>query len=152
MAIKKLIDLYPYRLIGGKPQFLLLKRAKGKIYEGQWRMIGGKVNPGETSWQAALRELKEETRLVPVKFWAIPSVNQFYEAASDTIHAIPAFAAQVDEEVQPVLDDEHTGTTWADADSIQKYIHWPEQRRLVQLTNSIILSDQILDDWLIPVD
>lgn len=150
--MKKLIDLYPYRLIDGQPQFLLLKRAKGKIYEGQWRMIGGKVTPGETYWQAALRELKEETRLTPVKLWTIPSVNQFYEAASDTIYSIPAFAAQVDEEQQPVLDDEHTGITWAGAENIHEYIHWPEQQRLVQLTNNIILSDKILDDWLIPAN
>ena len=150
--MKKLIDLYPYRLVDGKPQFLLLKRAKGKVYEGQWRMIGGKVNPNETYWQAALRELKEETGLDPVRFWTIPSLNHFYEAASDTIHSIPAFAAQVDETSEPVLDDEHTEITWTDAGEIGKYIIWPEQRRLVQLSNSIILSDQIINDWLIPLN
>jgi dihydroneopterin triphosphate diphosphatase len=40
-------------------------KGPGKIYEGQWRMIGGKVDPDETYWEGALRELKEETGLRP---------------------------------------------------------------------------------------
>jgi dihydroneopterin triphosphate diphosphatase len=95
MAEKKLIDLYPYRVTDDQPEFLLLKRSKGRIYQGQWRMIGGKVEEGEAYWQAALRELDEETGLVPLKFWTLPSINQFYEAKTDQILSIPAFAAEI---------------------------------------------------------
>ncbi|MGF1670420.1 MAG: NUDIX domain-containing protein, partial [Balneolaceae bacterium] len=93
MYKKKLIDVYPYKIIDGKPQFLLLKRSRDKIYEGQWRMIGGKVEQNETYWQAALRELAEETKLKSNRFWSVPTVNHFYESSSDQIHLIPAFGA-----------------------------------------------------------
>ena len=150
--MKKLIDLYPYRIVDGNPRFLILKRAKGKIYEGQWRMIGGKVLDGEKYWQAALRELKEETGYTPVKFWTIPSVNQFYEVSTDTIHTIPAFAAQISDDQNLILDGEHTESKWTEADKVENFILWPEQRRLIQLTNQIIISDQISEDWLIPLN
>ena len=149
MAKKRLIDLYPYKIVKDRPEFLLLKRAKGKIYQGQWRMIGGKVEPGETSWQAALRELKEETGLVPVQFWTIPSVNTFYEYKSDTVHHIPAFAAEIKFNEIPDLDDEHTEFEWLSLEGAVSRITWPEQQRLMKLTNSIITENVILDDWIV---
>lgn len=151
MAEKKLIDLYPYRLKNGKPEFLVLKRASGKIYQHQWRMIGGKVESGETYWEAALRELLEETGLTPNRFWTIPSINQFYEHKSDTIYSIPAFAAEIGVDETLSLDDEHTSYEWIDSKLVENYILWPEQRRLIRLTNSIIISNEILDDWLVHI-
>ena len=150
MPEKKLIDLYPYRLTDVNPEFLIFRRAKGKVYHKQWRMVGGKVKPGETYWQAALRELKEETAITPERLWTIPSINQFYEHSSDTIHSIPAFAAEVGAQEAPQLDDEHSDFKWIKAENVEKYILWPEQRRLIHLTNQIVTTNQILDDWLVP--
>ncbi|PWN07176.1 NUDIX domain-containing protein [Rhodohalobacter mucosus] len=149
--MKRLIDLYPYRLTDHGPEFLLLRRAKGKIYHGQWRMVGGKVKSGETSWQAALRELMEETGLAPKRFWTIPSVNTFYEYKTDTVHHIPAFAAELLHSSEPVLDDEHTACSWFDSAKAVENLHWPEQKRLVELTESILMHDQILEEWLVPL-
>lgn len=151
--MKKLIDVYPYKMKAGQPVFLIFKRSSDKIYGEQWRMVGGKVKDGEASWEGALRELREETGLTPEKFWTIPSVNQFYEAKSDTIHSIPAFAAELkgDEEIQ--LDAEHSEFKWVSIEGIQPYISWPEQRRLMKLTYDI-LTDQfleILPEWIIDI-
>jgi dATP pyrophosphohydrolase len=151
MDEKKLIDLYPYRVVKGEVSFLLFRRAKGKIYEGQWRMIGGKVKPQETYWQAALRELKEETNLVPKNFWTIPSINKFYEYSSDTILSIPAFAAEIHPDETIRLDAEHTEFKWIQSEDASTYIQWPEQIRLIELTNRLITSNKILDDWRVPI-
>ncbi|MEX0721302.1 MAG: NUDIX pyrophosphatase [Balneolaceae bacterium] len=149
--MKKLIDVYPYRLRNGYPEFLILKRSTGKIYASQWRMIGGKVNVDEKIWEAALRELKEETGLKPDKFWVIPSVNQFYEAGTDTTHIIPAFAAELGLDSQITLDDEHSEFKWVNIEGIEPYIKWPEQRRLIRLAHEIITDQflEILPEWLI---
>lgn len=152
MAKKKLIDLYPYRRNEDRTEYLLLKRAKGRQYDGQWRMIGGKVEAGETYWQAALRELYEETRLKPIKYWTIPSLNKFYEHHTDEILTIPAFAAQIQESHSIVLNKEHSIAEWFDIDQAVQHILWPEQCRLLKLLDEILTSNQILDDWLVSLD
>ena len=151
MGEKKLIDLYPYRVVNGEVSFLLFRRAKGKIYEGQWRMIGGKVEDRETYWQAALRELKEETNVVPKSFWTVPSINQFYEHSTDKILSIPAFAAELHPDKPIRLNAEHTEFTWIQSDQASTYIQWPEQIRLIELTSRLITSNKILDDWRVPI-
>ncbi len=151
MTQKRLIDLYPYRIKESKTEYLLLKRAGKKIYAGQWRMVGGKVEPGEAYWQAALRELLEETGIAPVQMWTIPSINTFYEHASDTVHHIPAFAAELDANAEPVLDEEHSAFEWFSLKKAVEQIRWPEQKRLLKLTDSILTTDKILEEWLVPL-
>lgn len=152
MSKKKLIDLYPYRFSKNTPEFLLCKRSSGKIYSGQWRMIGGKVESGETYWQAALRELREETALTPDKFWTVPSLNQFYEAKRDMILTIPVFAAEINVSAKPVLNDEHSSFGWFDANEAVSRIIWPEQQRLITTINSIITSTEIPEEWIVPAE
>jgi dATP pyrophosphohydrolase len=148
--MKKLIDAYVYRIDeNGTIEFLLLKRSAAKIYSGQWRMVGGKVNDLEKYWQAALREIREETALQPKKFWTVPSTNQFYEYQTDRILVIPAFAAEVDNTAKPKLDEEHEAFKWVSYDQIIDHIFWPEQRRLIQMIYSIVNSDAILPQWTI---
>ena len=150
--MKKLIDVYVFRIKAEKPEFLLLKRSSDKIYANQWRMVGGKVAPEESYHEAAYRELLEETGLKPESFWVIPSVNSFYEAKTDQVHHIPAFAVQVDKKAIPTLNEEHTGHKWVKQQDINEYIAWPEQKRLIELVHRIVTKHQILPEWLLDID
>lgn len=147
--LPELIDAYLYRMGPNGPEYLALLRASHKIYAGQWRMIGGKVDPGETFWQAAYREIKEETQLTPSPFWTVPTVNQFYNPKHDVFHKIPVFAGEILENEDPILDDEHTDYRWVRADEIETYFLWPEQQRIVHAIDGILRNGTILPQWLI---
>ena len=136
-AVVRVIDVYPYRLLEEKePDFLLLHRAAGVVYAGAWRMVGGKIHAGEAAWQAALRELREETGCAPVRLWALPSVNTFYEWQHDRVNLTPAFAAELD--ADPVLNHEHDAFAWLPAEEAAGRLYWPEQQRLLRLAHRLI--------------
>ncbi|HSJ54693.1 MAG TPA: NUDIX domain-containing protein, partial [Anaerolineae bacterium] len=50
-------------------RILLLRRA-GEHLPGLWSQVAGGIESGERGWQAALRELAEETGLVPLDFFS----------------------------------------------------------------------------------
>lgn len=48
----------------GEPSFLITRRAHGlRRHAGQWALPGGRLDPGESAAEAALRELAEEVGL-----------------------------------------------------------------------------------------
>jgi dATP pyrophosphohydrolase len=132
----RVVDVYPYREQSVNPEFLLLHRAPGTEYAGQWRMVGGKIEGDEAAWEAGLREVNEETGHTPTRFWTLPSLNAFYEWQADRINLIPAFAAALP--ADPVLDDEHDAFAWLPAQEAVDRLAWPEQQRLLRLADQLV--------------
>jgi 8-oxo-dGTP diphosphatase len=50
---------------GTERRFLLAQRQKGKHLQDFWEFPGGKMEVGETPWQALQRELEEEINIQP---------------------------------------------------------------------------------------
>ena len=50
---------------GGAALLLIKRAARMRAHPGQWALPGGRVDPGETVHQAALRELHEELAIPP---------------------------------------------------------------------------------------
>jgi 8-oxo-dGTP pyrophosphatase MutT (NUDIX family) len=142
----RLIDVYPYQLNGDKIQFLLLHRSPNVIYSGTWRMIGGKVNEGETSVEAAFREFQEETGQKPVLGWVVPTINAFYDPKADQIRYIPVFAFQCGT-THVQLNHEHDHYGWFDIDQAEDLLAWHEQKRIIRIIHTYITSDSVLPEW-----
>jgi dATP pyrophosphohydrolase len=132
----RVVDVYPYRYESVNPEFLLLRRGDETEYAGQWRMVGGKIRPDEAAWETGLRELQEETGQTPTHFWALPSVNTFYEWKQDRVNLAPAFAAEVTNPI--TLDDEHDAVAWHPVKEAARRLHWPEQQRLLRLADRVL--------------
>lgn len=126
----------------GKPgELLQLRRAKGDHLEGIYTPIRGGIEPGETAWRAALRELREETGLVPNEFYQLDTVDLFYLAASDTLWQCPGFCAIVPRDATVTLNHEHDDYRWIDRARFDRDSLWPGERN--QLAE---LCREILDD------
>ena len=87
--IVRVIDAYVFTRKNNQIRFLILKRAKTKMYEHLWQGVAGKIEEGEKSWEAAIRELEEETGFVPLRIFVADHVSRFYEAQGDRINLIP---------------------------------------------------------------
>ena len=147
------VDVYPYRTeADGATAWLVLRRAPGRSDAGRWRMVGGKLRGGEAAWEAALREVAEETGWRPgaglLDVWTVPSVNAFYEWERDRLVLAPAFAAHVAGD--PRLDDEHDAWAWLPAAAAAARLAWPEQARLLRLAAALAEADRP-EAWTVPL-
>lgn len=115
----------------GAATHMLVARRAGAYLDGAWSYLAGHVEAGETGWQAALRELREETALVPQSFWATSFCEQVYLAAADAIEIVPAFVARVAEGVQVRLNGEHSAFRWVTLDEAAALLPFGSQRELL---------------------
>ena len=125
--------------VEGAHEFLQMRRSPGEYMGGAWGTVRGGVEEGETAWQAALRELREEAGLVPDEFYQLDTVDVFYLAKGDTIWHCPGFCAVVDREALVVLDAEHDAHRWVPRSRIQAEVLWPGERtHLAELFREIL--------------
>lgn len=106
------VCLVAVRRSGGVNEVLLLRRTRS--LRGEWCQIAGGIEDGETAWQAAVRELQEETSLKPDTLYSGDICEQFYEAHRDAISLLPVFVAYIDGKNEPRLNAEHSEYCWVD--------------------------------------
>jgi dATP pyrophosphohydrolase len=139
--ISNLIEAHIFRESENGIEFLLLKRSEGQPYPGLWQMVTGKIKNDEKAYQTALREIKEETGLVPIQLWVAPTVNSFYEPKDEYICLLPVFAARV-ESSEVKLSREHTEYQWVNKAAAQKLLAWEGQRKAVQIIEDYFLNEK----------
>ena len=142
------VDIYPYRLTDDGPEFLLLHRAPVASYGGSWLVAGTRIEENEAAWKAAQRGLRRKTGLVPTYLWTLPSVNHFYSWEEDELHLAPAFAAEVEGEIA-LNPKEYDASGWVDVGRALSNLTWPEQKRLLRLTNRLLQNGPIPDELVI---
>jgi dATP pyrophosphohydrolase len=134
-----------YRAAHGKSlrnsRFLLLRRSpRRRTLGGVWQPVTGGVERGETAWQAALREVQEETGLEPGRWWALEHLSIYYEAGADACVVLPVFAAELARGATPRLSDEHDAWVFATAAEARRRVLWDAQRQAIDAVVREILS------------
>jgi len=126
---------------GWSQEFLQLHRAKDDYMGGTWQIIRGGVNADESYVRAGLREMYEESGLVPRELYRLDSIESFYLQLDDTLWNSVAFCAIVDR-AQPVkLNDEHDEFRWIARDHIEHHTLWSSELRLLTDLKRAILDD-----------
>ena len=145
-VVVRVIDAYVFNRKSKEIRFLLLKRAKTKIYEHLWQGVAGKIEAGETSWEAAIRELKEETGFEPVRIFVADHVSKFYEAHGDWVNMVPVFGIEVEDE-EVILSDEHCEFKWVDFNTAHQTLIWSGQKDGIAAIFNMLNSDDDRIKW-----
>ena len=97
-------------------KILLLLRAAGGSYEGQWFLPGGTVDEGELPERAAVRELEEEAGLVPTSPMTLIGL---YELPGFPVPALMvSYACTVDDR-DVVISREHLDFRWSEPERMR---------------------------------
>ena len=142
----RVVDCYVYQQTDKGLKFLILKRNEKKLYEHLWQGVAGKIEKDEESWQTAIRELKEETGLDPVKMFVADHVSQFYEKHGDRVNLVPVFGIEVDSK-NVILSDEHIEYKWVDFKEAFDTLVWNGQKKGIQTVYNMVSNNDERIRW-----
>ena len=142
----RVIDAYIFRQTEDGLKFLLLKRAKTKMYEHLWQGVAGKIEEGETASEAAIRELKEETGFDPVRMFVADHVSKFYEVHGDRINLVPVFGIEVDRE-DVTISEEHCEFKWVNFETARNTLMWKGQKKGITAVHDMLNSKDDRIKW-----
>ena len=122
------------------PQFLTIKRSSQERYPLIWQCITGGINLNEKTYQAAIRELKEETGLYPDKMWTIDQVNNYYDPKYDRVFLVPIFGVEVKSK-DVKLSSEHVEHYWGSKDKVKDKMLWTQQKSGLESFYQMLIKD-----------
>ena len=117
---------------GRSHEFLQLRRAAADFMGGTWQIVRGRPEAGETAPAAALRELREETGLVPREFYRLTALESFYIPGDDTVWHCPAFCAVVSRDARITTNAEHDDARWVPRVDIESKTMWQSELLALQ--------------------
>jgi 8-oxo-dGTP diphosphatase len=98
-------------------KYLLQQRVAQQVLAGKWEFPGGKIEPGETPFAAAVRETREETNLAVRAERTLLELRHVYEHATVQLHFIRCALAT---DSPPPRE----GIRWVTTAELQDY-DWP---------------------------
>jgi len=106
-------------------------------------MVTGKIHEGEKAYEAARREIREETGLIPDRLYCADAVETFYMQTTNKLMLIPVFVAFIDQIQADVhLSNAHDDYEWAAYDVALDRLAFSEQKRiLTHVRTNFILND-----------
>ncbi|HEY46607.1 MAG TPA: NUDIX pyrophosphatase [Anaerolineae bacterium] len=136
----KTVLVYPARMMGNQWEYLILKRLPSR--GGVWQGVTGRVEEDEEIFEAARRELAEETGLDPLIVkdlhfsFSYLIKDEWRFLYTDDIEKITvfAFAALVKTNQDPILDPhEHDQWLWCNIEKALHLIDWPDNQAALKL-------------------
>jgi len=125
------VDVY---LISPDPagwSVLALQRALDTRCPTAWETVHGRIEPGESPEQAAVREVREETALEIHRLYNV-IVQPFYLHKLATVELAVVFAAFVRRTDAVTLGEEHMHYEWLSPDGALERFVWPRERQALR--------------------
>ncbi|MDH6297778.1 NUDIX hydrolase [Agrobacterium fabrum] len=141
------VSVVVLRVVNDETQVLLLRRNHTLI--GEWCQVAGGIESGEKAWEAALREVREETGLTCDSLYSADICEQFYEADRDAISMLPVFVGFVNGETPVVLNEEHSEFCWVPFETAINLVPFAGQRHVLRHVKAEFAEKQPLRHLLI---
>ena len=137
MREQKSAGIVLFRNASNKNKFLLLNYP-----QGHWDFIKGKVEQGETPYETASRETKEETGITDIEFidGFEESVEYDFKFKNEDIHKKVIFFLAKTSEKKVSLSHEHNDFVWLEYDDALKKTTFRNAKNVLSKTNEFLLN------------
>ena len=137
MREQKSAGIVLFRNASNKNEFLLLNYP-----QGHWDFIKGKVEQGETLYETASRETKEETGISDIEFidGFDESVEYNFKFKNEDIHKTVVFFLAKTNEKKITLSHEHNDFVWLEYDDSLKKTTFRNAKNVLSKTNEFLLN------------
>jgi dATP pyrophosphohydrolase len=85
----------------------------------------GRIEKFETPIETAIREVFEETGIVPIKLWNLPYLASFYNYRENEVNFSPVFVFEVYDDAKVNISQEHSDFKWIGLNDISKHVMFP---------------------------
>ena len=123
------IEAWLFRRHRLRVEFLLLRRAKDRTLPGVWQPVTGGLEGRETAYAGAAREVREETSLTPVRWWALEHLPAFYDPGKNRVNLVPVFVGELAWTDTVHLSHEHDRYAFVSPTVAARRVLWQGQRR-----------------------
>ena len=111
-------------------EILLLKVENEKV--SFWRPITGGIESGESSEEACLREIKEETCLF-LACSNLTALGDFTVKIDENLSIHKDLFLVLTEQKDIQISDEHVGAQWVALDKVSSQLYWPSNQATFEM-------------------
>jgi len=137
MREQKSAGIVLFRNASNKNEFLLLNYP-----QGHWDFVKGKIEQGETPYETASRETKEETGISDIVFidGFEESVEYNFKFKNEDIHKTVIFFLAKTNEKKITLSHEHNDFVWLEYDDALKKTTFRNAKNVLSKTDEFLLN------------
>ena len=121
------VDVYVIDDSAADWRVLVLQRGLGSRCPSSWETVHGHIEPGESTAQAAQREVAEETGLTIERLYVV-TVQPFFIQKTQAVELAVVFAAFVRGGQTVTLGGEHVRSEWLSVSEARGRLVWPRER------------------------
>ncbi len=132
------VDVYVFRRLNARVQFLLLQRKNDVPMARTWQAFHHEITEGQSAPEAARSALRTLAGLDAGRFYSADFINQFYDEARDTVVLAPVLAVTLAADGNVALADDFQDAGWFDRDEATARLPFSGQRWAVRHIDEIM--------------
>lgn len=136
--VSDIVDVYVFRRLHGRVQFLLLQRRSDATLGQTWQSFHSQIHMGETTFKTVNRVVTDTIGLDIDEIYSADYINQFYDEGRDALVLSPVFAVTLKEPGPVQLSEEFRDAAWLDRDSATVRLPFSGQRWAVRHIDEIM--------------
>lgn len=137
-VVSDIVDIYVFRRLNARVQFLLLQRRSDVALPHTWQAFHAQVRIGDTTMQTIQDTVKKLSGLNVSDIYSGDYVNQFYDESRDAIVFAPVFAVNVRPQSPIDLWEDYRDAAWFDRDEATARLPFSGQRWAVRHIDEIM--------------